>query len=107
MGGKVTQFSRILPRTPVKIVVEPGYLAVEAVSVPGILEAVTGIPASRLRKTGRLTVFPVALSFPAGGACKGKDGVMCAYNGRMGVSLRRLGACLSAFCRFVTLLGCA
>ena len=107
MGGKVTQFSRILPRTPVKIVVEPGCLAAEAVSVPGILEAVTGLPASRLGKTGRLTVFPVALSFPAGGACKGTDGVACAYNGRMGVFLRRLGACLSAFRRFVTLLGCA
>lgn len=74
MGGKVTQFSRILPRTPVKIVVEPGCLAAEAVSVPGILEAVTGLPVSRLRKTasrpvrpGWLAVLFFALSVPAGG----------------------------------------
>ena len=66
MGGKVTQFSRILPRTPVKIVVEPGCLAAEAVRVPEILEAVTGFPASRLRKTGRLTVFPPSPTAPPG-----------------------------------------
>lgn len=67
MGGKVTQFSRILPRTPVKIVVEPGCLAAEAVSVPGILEAVTGIPASRPVRSGWLAILFFALSVPAGG----------------------------------------